>query len=313
MRAIGRTRGFTLDVDDLDVGAEFWSLATGMPISRPGCAAGCVVLRNPVPDPRIPQLTLRRATITKTAEVNHAHIDLTPREHDAAIARAIELGARRKTTPTVYPRPHSPIGGRPLIEWSVLEDPFGNEFCLVRDLERAEREALQRAAENGDGDDEHWRSVAREARQWNDDEYLFGVPLPDFEGVGSLRNFAVDVEDIPVALHFWSAAIGQPVIGSDWPNRYAYVGEEHEPDHWSCHLILHGIKRRNPDLPCRAHLDIDVEDLHTAAAQIEFLCDGVIERRDHNAEHAPGCPHAAPHVRAKDPFGNELCLVLVEN
>jgi hypothetical protein len=41
-----------------------------------------------------------------------------------------------------------------------MQDPFGNEFCLVRVLNRAERAALDAAAEHGPADDAHWRAVA---------------------------------------------------------------------------------------------------------------------------------------------------------
>ena len=46
-----------------------------------------------------------------------------------------------------------------------MQDPFGNEFCLVRELTRPEREALAVAAEHGPAEDAHWRAVARNARR----------------------------------------------------------------------------------------------------------------------------------------------------
>jgi hypothetical protein len=46
-----------------------------------------------------------------------------------------------------------------------MQDPFGNEFCLVRDLTPPEREALVVAAEQGPANDAHWRAVARDARR----------------------------------------------------------------------------------------------------------------------------------------------------
>ena len=64
----------------------------------------------------------------------------------------------------MYPVPHVSEGARPLIDWAVMQDPFGNEFCLVRELTRPEREALAVAAEQGPAEDAHWRAVARSAR-----------------------------------------------------------------------------------------------------------------------------------------------------
>jgi hypothetical protein len=45
-----------------------------------------------------------------------------------------------------------------------MQDPFGNEFCLVRPLTMAESEAVVRAGQAGSGNDDHWREVARGAR-----------------------------------------------------------------------------------------------------------------------------------------------------
>lgn len=60
--------------------------------------------------------------------------------------------------------PHAYEDARPLIDWAVMQDPFGNEFCLVRELTRSERDALAAAAEQGPAEDAHWRAVARSAR-----------------------------------------------------------------------------------------------------------------------------------------------------
>ena len=81
------------------------------------------------------------------------------------IAQIEAIGGRLKYPPTVYPVPHAYEDARPLIDWAVMQDPFGNEFCLVRELTRPERDALAVAAEQGPAEDAHWRSVAREARR----------------------------------------------------------------------------------------------------------------------------------------------------
>jgi hypothetical protein len=46
-----------------------------------------------------------------------------------------------------------------------MQDPFGNEFCLVRELTSAECTALDAAAEQGPAADAHWRAVAGDARR----------------------------------------------------------------------------------------------------------------------------------------------------
>ncbi|MFD0020320.1 VOC family protein [Streptomyces sp. NPDC058382] len=59
---------------------------------------------------------------TKTVK-NRLHLDLTtePGEGEAEIERVLALGARR-----------ADIGQTGEESWTVLEDPEGNEFCIVR-------------------------------------------------------------------------------------------------------------------------------------------------------------------------------------
>jgi len=52
---------------------------------------------------------------------NRLHLDLDPDDHDAEVARLLELGARKVA-----------IGQGPDVSWEVLADPEGNEFCVLR-------------------------------------------------------------------------------------------------------------------------------------------------------------------------------------
>ncbi|MFG3255553.1 VOC family protein [Streptomyces sp. NPDC048172] len=56
---------------------------------------------------------------------NRLHIDLTPGdgegEQQAEIERIVALGARR-----------ADVGQGPEVTWTVLADPEGNEFCVLR-------------------------------------------------------------------------------------------------------------------------------------------------------------------------------------
>jgi hypothetical protein len=54
---------------------------------------------------------------------NRLHLDLTPRsgDQDAEVERILALGARRVD-----------IGQTGTESWTVLADPEGNEFCVVR-------------------------------------------------------------------------------------------------------------------------------------------------------------------------------------
>ena len=47
----------------------------------------------------------------------------------AAVEKVIALGGRLRKAPALYPSYEDPV-----IEWAVMLDPFGNEFCLIRDV-----------------------------------------------------------------------------------------------------------------------------------------------------------------------------------
>jgi predicted enzyme related to lactoylglutathione lyase len=179
--AIGTLRCFVIDVEDLEIGAAFWSEVTGIPrLTLPAIASGWTdhaYLGYQDDKTWKHEIILHRVSTAKRSDAgavdvarrldpaaNRAHIDIGVEDVDVAIAKIAAIGGRLKYPPTVYPVPHAWEGAQPLIDWAVMQDPFGNEFCLVRGLTRAEREALAVAADEGPADDAHWRSVARAAR-----------------------------------------------------------------------------------------------------------------------------------------------------
>jgi predicted enzyme related to lactoylglutathione lyase len=174
---IGTLRCFVVDVEDLDVAVAFWSEVTGLPRISSLWPDRFAYLGHQDETTWKHELILHRVPTAKRADAgpvdvelrrdpgaNRAHIDITVEDVDEAIERIEALGGRLKYPPTVYPVPHAYEGARPVIDWAVMQDPFGNEFCLVRELTGAEREALAAAAAAGPADDAHWRAVAREAR-----------------------------------------------------------------------------------------------------------------------------------------------------
>jgi predicted enzyme related to lactoylglutathione lyase len=52
---------------------------------------------------------------------NRLHIDLDPDDAGAEVERLLRLGAR-----------HADVGQGPDVTWTVLADPEGNEFCVLR-------------------------------------------------------------------------------------------------------------------------------------------------------------------------------------
>ena len=69
---------------------------------------------------------------------------------DKAIRQIEAIGGRVKKAPTIYPRPGSYPGEPPLIDWAVMQDPFGNEFCLVTVLSADEIHAVEALGEAND-------------------------------------------------------------------------------------------------------------------------------------------------------------------
>lgn len=71
-----------------------------------------------------------------------------------AIERIVELGGRVKKPPSLYPRPGSHGEEPPRIDWAVMQDPFGNEFCLVAPLSADQSKAAMAVSAV---DDHGWR------------------------------------------------------------------------------------------------------------------------------------------------------------
>ena len=118
-----------LDVNDLDLAAEFWSAALGFPVQRP--ITQFMVLRPDDPEDHRPHLILQKVPEDKVAK-NRVHLDvraapgLQGEERMAALeqecARLVALGAKR----VHRHEPALPLSYGHI----VMTDPEGNEFCL---------------------------------------------------------------------------------------------------------------------------------------------------------------------------------------
>lgn len=122
--AVGTVRAFVIDVNDLDIGERFWSAITGQHVlfsgwggqfSRLGSMGQNSILLQLVPEKKSPMK-------------HRAHIDITVQDIDQAIEQVIVLGGS-----LVRPK-RIGVPDDPRVEWAVMADPFGNEFCVIRDL-----------------------------------------------------------------------------------------------------------------------------------------------------------------------------------
>jgi predicted enzyme related to lactoylglutathione lyase len=67
----------------------------------------------------------------KTALKNRAHPDFLVEDVAAATAQVVGLGGSVVKEPGLFFEPGSPD---PVLEWAVVADPSGNEFCVIREL-----------------------------------------------------------------------------------------------------------------------------------------------------------------------------------
>jgi predicted enzyme related to lactoylglutathione lyase len=116
--AVGRLRRFVVDVNDLAVGERLWSAVTGLPVEFSGCTSSV-------------QGQFSGLGAIETALKNRAHLDIGVDDVPGEVAEVIALGGNVLRPPGVFPE-HDPE-----LEWAVVADPFGNEFCLVRDIEES--------------------------------------------------------------------------------------------------------------------------------------------------------------------------------
>lgn len=155
---IGSYRCTVIDVADLAIGERFWSEVTGLAVIGSNWMGRFSYLGRA--QSRKHEIILQLVAAVKKPEANRAHIDITP-DHsvDDAIRRIVALAGKVKKPPSLYPRPGS-SDEPPVIDWAVMQDPFGNEFCLVSELTPEQIETTLAAAASGVTGDQEWRIAA---------------------------------------------------------------------------------------------------------------------------------------------------------
>ena len=162
---IGSLRCVVINVTDLTLGYAFWSEVTGLEIigSERGWHGwlGFLGTSDPWKHEIILQLVAAapvEAGMPDHTRTNATHVDITPNDGiDDAIKRIVRLGGTVKKSPSLYPRPGTQGDEAPAIDWAVMQDPFGNEFCLVDPLTDEQARAAMAAAAHTDHE---WRAAA---------------------------------------------------------------------------------------------------------------------------------------------------------
>lgn len=129
----------TIDCDDPERLAVFWCALLGYRRQENFTAS----VRIGPPSGAGPALLFSPGATPKRTK-NRLHLDLRPTHREAAVERAIALGARLAPWGTTESR------------WTVLEDPEGNEFCVLQSerdyvefVSRARGEQTRRSGETG--------------------------------------------------------------------------------------------------------------------------------------------------------------------
>ena len=161
-------RCVAINVTDFEIGFRFWSAVTGYEVLESGYWSrgwlGYLGTKNPWKH-EIILIHTDHAPVQTGVPTHHqtncVHVDITPNDGvDAAIVDIVALGGTLKKAPSLYPRPTPTCDDEPVIDWAVMHDPFGNEFCLVHELTGEQRRAALEAARRGVTDESGLRAAA---------------------------------------------------------------------------------------------------------------------------------------------------------
>ena len=116
-----------VNVTDLEAGERFWSALTGLvPQARHGDESGDrFSVLSDADEPL--WMLLQRVPGDQTSWIGGTHLDLRVDDVVDAVRRTEEIGGVTLMPPALYPSDDEPY-----LEWAVMADPFGNQFCFVR-------------------------------------------------------------------------------------------------------------------------------------------------------------------------------------
>lgn len=116
-----------VNVWDLDEGERFWSALTGLsPTGRHGDENGDQYSSLEGHDESL-WLLLQLVPRDQTSWIGGIHLDLRVDDVALAVRRTEEIGGVTVMAPGFYPP-----SAAPYLEWAIMQDPFGNQFCFVK-------------------------------------------------------------------------------------------------------------------------------------------------------------------------------------
>ncbi|TLM83094.1 VOC family protein [Pseudarthrobacter sp. NamE5] len=118
-----RIQALCIDSTDPRIPAAFWEKALGWRRTHEEDDEIVLEPRAGSPEDGVaPDLLFLKVPERKEAK-NRLHLDLRPADRDAEVARLESLGAKRVD-----------VGQGAEVNWVVMADPDGNEFCVLRAL-----------------------------------------------------------------------------------------------------------------------------------------------------------------------------------
>ena len=116
-----------INVTDLAQGERFWSAVSGLaPQGRHGQFSEYSVLNTDDAD-KAPWILLQLVPKGQISVHSGTHLDFRVNDVAGAERQIEEIGGVVVKQAAFYPDESDPM-----LEWAVMKDPFGNEFCIIR-------------------------------------------------------------------------------------------------------------------------------------------------------------------------------------
>ncbi len=117
-----------ISVTDLDEGERFWSAVSGLsPQGRHGQFSEYSVLDAEGAADGAAWILLQLAPEGQIRAHGGTHLDFQVDDVAGAAQQIAEIGGL-----VIKPAGFYPTENDAMLEWAVMQDPFGNEFCIIR-------------------------------------------------------------------------------------------------------------------------------------------------------------------------------------
>ena len=119
-----------VNVTDIDEGERFWSAVSGLsPQGRQGDGVSMYsVLDSDDTTSPEPWMLLQFLPGGQPTQNSGTHLDFRVDNVADAAQRIEAIGGKVVRPPAFY----NDVDGAPYLEWAIMQDPFGNDFCIIR-------------------------------------------------------------------------------------------------------------------------------------------------------------------------------------